>query len=69
MCVCRRRHPLHHVTLCTQAQLKQLSKTGRSLSMPAAAAAVPVPGGSVLPSIDIAKVLAKKTIDATITGA
>jgi hypothetical protein len=37
--------------------------------MPAAAAAVPVPGGLVLPSIDIAKVLAKKTIDATMTGA
>ena len=43
---------------------------GHPLCMPAAAAAVPVAGGpgTTLPSIDIARTLAKKTIDAAITG-
>ncbi len=49
------------------ARLKQLSK-GHPLCMPAAASAVPVAGGFALPSLDIATTLAKKTIDAAISG-
>lgn len=41
---------------------------GHPLCMPADASAVPTAGGLTLPSIDIAKTLAKKTIDAAISG-
>jgi hypothetical protein len=56
------------VVTLAQVQLKELSKTGNPLCMPAAAAAVPVMGGAVLPSIDITRVLARKTIEAAIAG-
>jgi hypothetical protein len=59
---------IYHNALLFSVRLKHAK--GHPLCMPAAAAVVPVAGGlgTTLPSIDIARTLAKKTIDAALTG-